>query len=50
MKNIYTTFGVDDLFSKNNANPFFGGGIRFNDDDLKYFLSSLPIGKMSSGG
>ncbi len=40
-KNIYTTFGLDDIYSKRRANPFWGGGIRFNDDDLKYFLSSL---------
>lgn len=40
-KNIYTAFGVDDICSKRNANPFFGGGLRFNDDDLKYFLSSF---------
>lgn len=41
LKNLYTTFGLDDIVSKRNANPFIGGGIRFNDDDLKYFLSSL---------
>ena len=40
-KNLYTAFGVDDICSRRNANPFFGGGLRFNDDDLKYFLSSL---------
>ncbi|MFH1831720.1 MAG: MlaD family protein [bacterium] len=41
LKNLYTTFGVDDIYSKQNANPFWGGGLRFSDDDLKYFLSSL---------
>ena len=46
MKNLYTTFGIDDIYSKHRANPFFGGGIRFNDDDLKYFLSSLPLGNI----
>ncbi len=45
MKNIYTTFGVDDIISKQNASPFFGGGLRFNDDDIKYILSFIPIGK-----
>ena len=44
MKNVYTTFGVDDMVSKRNASPFFGGGIRFGDDDLKYLLSSLGGG------
>lgn len=40
-KNLYTAFGIDDICSKRTANPFFGGGLRFNDDDLKYFLTSL---------
>lgn len=47
MKNIYTTFGFDDIISKKNASPFIGGGLRFSDDDLKYFISMLPIGKVS---
>jgi hypothetical protein len=41
MRNIYLTFGADDFVSKHNANAFFGGGIRFGDDDFKYILSSL---------
>ena len=40
-RNIYTTFGADDFASKKNASVFFGAGIRFGDDDIKYFLSSL---------
>jgi len=49
-KNFYTTFGLDDIVSKNSANPFFGGGIRFGDDDLKYFFSYLPVTKMGATG
>jgi phospholipid/cholesterol/gamma-HCH transport system substrate-binding protein len=45
LKNLYTTFGVDDIYSKKSANPFLGGGIRFSDDDLKYFISYLPLRK-----
>ncbi len=45
MRCMYTAFGVDDVYGKRNANPFFGGGLRFNDDDLKYFFSMLPFGK-----
>jgi phospholipid/cholesterol/gamma-HCH transport system substrate-binding protein len=45
MKNFYTSFGVDDMVSKRSANPFLGGGLRFGDDDLKYYLSFLPLGK-----
>jgi phospholipid/cholesterol/gamma-HCH transport system substrate-binding protein len=41
MKNLYTTFGFDDIYSKHKATPFWGTGIRFGDDDLKYFLSSF---------
>jgi len=44
MRNLYTTFGVDDVCSKNNASPFFGAGLRFGDEDIKYFLSYLPTG------
>ncbi len=40
-KNIYTTFGADDFASKKNASVFFGAGLRFGDDDIKYFLSSI---------
>jgi hypothetical protein len=46
MKNLYTTFGVDDFVSRHNANPFFGGGLRFGDDDLKYLLSALPLNRV----
>jgi phospholipid/cholesterol/gamma-HCH transport system substrate-binding protein len=45
LKNIYTTFGIDDICSKNDFNPFIGGGLRFGDDDLKYFISYLSPGK-----
>lgn len=43
LKNFYTAFGLDDFVSKRNANVFLGGGIRFNDNDLKYLLTALPI-------
>ena len=45
MKNLYTTFGIDDIVSKTQFNPFFGGGFRFGDDDLKYFISYISPGK-----
>jgi ABC-type transport system involved in resistance to organic solvents, periplasmic component len=41
MRNIYMTFGADDFISKHNSNAFFGAGIRFGDDDIKYVASSL---------
>lgn len=42
-KNIYFTFGADDFISRNNKNAFFGVGIRFIDDDIKYLLSRVTI-------
>jgi len=41
MRNLYVTFGADDFISKHNVNAFFGAGLRFGDDDIKYFLPSL---------
>lgn len=41
LRNLYLAFGADDFISRRNANAFFGGGLRFNDDDLKNLLSSL---------
>jgi phospholipid/cholesterol/gamma-HCH transport system substrate-binding protein len=46
MKHLYTSFGVDDFYSKSNQNFFVGGGIRFGDKDLKYLLPSLPISSL----
>jgi len=41
LRNFYTCFGADDFISKKNANVFFGAGLRFGDDDVKYLLPSL---------
>lgn len=46
MKNLYTTFGIDDFVSKTNSSPFWGGGVRFGDDDIKHLLKFLPTGGM----
>lgn len=45
MKTFYTSFGIDDIYSRGSASPFWGGGIRFGDDDLKYVASFLPLKK-----
>ncbi len=45
MRNMYTSFGVDDMYSRHQASMFWGGGLRFGDDDLKYFASFLPFKK-----
>lgn len=40
-KNVYFTFGADDFMSDTNSSAFFGAGIRFVDDDMKYLVSVL---------
>jgi hypothetical protein len=47
MKNLYTTFGVEDALGKKTSGPFWGGGLRFGDDDLKYLLSMVPGGGLA---
>lgn len=49
MDTIYLTFGADDFVSKKNANAFFGAGIRFGDDEVKYLLSSMGSSAGNSG-
>lgn len=41
LRNFYMNFGADDFISRKNASGFFGVGIRFSDDDLKYLLSRM---------
>lgn len=41
MHNLYFTFGADDFASRHNGSVFFGAGIRFGDDDIKYYLPTL---------
>jgi phospholipid/cholesterol/gamma-HCH transport system substrate-binding protein len=42
-KNIYCTFGADDFISRFNKNAFFGIGLRFVDDDVKFVLSRITV-------
>ena len=44
LRNLYFDFGADDISSRHNANAFFGVGLRFADDDLKYFLAKFGVG------
>lgn len=44
MRNLYFVFGADDFASKRNASVFFGAGLRFGDDDVKYILSGVSGG------
>ncbi|HEY8132164.1 MAG TPA: MlaD family protein [Thermoanaerobaculia bacterium] len=40
---LFVTSGVDNVF--NNTAFTFGGGVRWRDDDLKYLLGSVPLGR-----
>ena len=46
LDNFYLTAGYDDFISKTSRNrSFFGGlGFYFTDEDLKYLISSVPVG------
>lgn len=50
MRNLYFAFGADDFISKRNANIFFGAGLRFGDDEVKYLLSSFASGAAGVAG
>jgi phospholipid/cholesterol/gamma-HCH transport system substrate-binding protein len=44
-KYIFLNTGYDNFLNKNRRNYFFGGGVRFEDEDLKYLLGTMPIPK-----
>jgi phospholipid/cholesterol/gamma-HCH transport system substrate-binding protein len=45
-KHLYLTAGWDDFIGKKgNKSPFAGIAIRFEDDDLKYLMTTTPIPK-----
>lgn len=44
-KNLYVYGGYDNFLNKDRAAPFAGLGLRFDDEDLKYLLGSVPIPK-----
>jgi phospholipid/cholesterol/gamma-HCH transport system substrate-binding protein len=49
LRNFYMAFGADDFVSRFNANGFFGVGLRFSDDDLKYVASKLGFFGSTTG-
>jgi phospholipid/cholesterol/gamma-HCH transport system substrate-binding protein len=42
--NFFLQGGYDDFLEGDRDTIFFGGGLRWSDDDLKYLLGSLPVG------
>jgi len=45
---VYLTSGVDDFISRKNINAFFGIGLRFTDDNIKYMLDKLGLSGLST--
>lgn len=44
-KHLFLVGGGDDLANNDRRSVFVGGGIKFEDDDLKYLLPSVPRGQ-----
>jgi phospholipid/cholesterol/gamma-HCH transport system substrate-binding protein len=44
-KTLFLNAGYDNALNSKRASPFVGLGLRFDDDDLKYLLGSVPIPK-----
>jgi phospholipid/cholesterol/gamma-HCH transport system substrate-binding protein len=44
-KILYLNAGYDNILNVQRAAPFVGFGLRFDDEDLKYLLGSVPIPK-----
>ncbi len=42
---IFVNAGYDNFLNKDRAFGFVGGGLRFNDENLKYLLGSVPVPK-----
>lgn len=43
--NVYILGGYDDPLVSQRDSLFLGGGVRWTDDDFKYLLGSLPVGR-----
>lgn len=41
-KNIFVSGGYDNPFNSRTGGPYLGAGVSFEDEDLKYLLSSMP--------
>jgi phospholipid/cholesterol/gamma-HCH transport system substrate-binding protein len=42
---LYLNAGYDNILNVDRRSPFIGAGLRFTDDDLKYFMGSVPMPK-----
>lgn len=41
-KNVFITGGYDNIFNTKTGGTYFGAGVRFEDEDLKYLINSIP--------
>ena len=44
-KTVFVNAGYDNILNSHRASGFVGLGLRFDDEDLKYLLGSVPIPK-----
>ncbi len=44
-KVLFINAGYDNILNSKRATPFVGLGLRFDDEDLKYLLGSVPVPK-----
>ena len=42
-KHIFISGGIDNLLNSNRRGIYVGGGLKFEDEDLKYLLGILPL-------
>jgi phospholipid/cholesterol/gamma-HCH transport system substrate-binding protein len=42
---VFVNGGIDNFLNSKRSAPFVGVGLRFNDEDLKYLIGSVPIPK-----
>ncbi len=44
-RTLFVNAGYDNILNSKRATPFLGFGLRFDDEDLKYILGSVPVPK-----
>ena len=44
-RTLFVNAGYDNILNTKRATPFLGFGLRFDDEDLKYLMGSVPIPK-----
>ena len=42
-KVLFLNAGYDNILNPDRRAVFIGAGLRFTDDDLKYFMGSMPM-------